>query len=60
MHTLVPGLTGLAQIKGRDILSIEDKVKIDKEYLEKCSLTMDLNIILITIKKVFISENVNH
>ena len=60
VHTLVPGLTGLAQIKGRDILSIEDKVKIDKEYLEKCSLTMDLNIILITIKKVFISENVNH
>ena len=60
IHTLVPGLTGLAQIKGRDILSIEDKVKVDKEYLEKCSLTMDLNIILVTIKKVFISENVNH
>ena len=60
IHTLVPGLTGLAQIKGRDVLSIEDKVKVDKEYLEKCSLTMDLNIILITIKKVFISENVNH
>lgn len=60
VDTLVPGLTGLAQIRGRDDLSIEDKVKVDREYLEKCSLIMDLNIILITIKKVFISENVNH
>ncbi len=60
VHTLVPGLTGLAQIQGRDDLSIEDKVKVDKEYFEKCSLILDLNIILITIKKVFNSENVNH
>ena len=60
VDTLVPGLTGLAQIRGRDDLSIEDKVKVDREYLENCSLIMDLNIILITIKKVFISENVNH
>ena len=60
IHTLLPGLTGLAQIQGRDDLSIEDKVKVDKEYFERCSLILDLNIILITIKKVFISENVNH
>ena len=60
VHTLVPGLTGLAQIQGRDDLSIEDKVKVDKEYFERCSLILDLNIILITIKKVFISENINH
>ena len=60
IHTIVPGLTGLAQIQGRDDLSIEDKVKVDKEYFERCSLILDLNIILITIKKVFISENINH
>ena len=60
IHTLVPGLTGLAQIRGRDTLSIEDKVKIEKEYLEKCGLLMDIKIILLTFKKVFISENINH
>ena len=60
IHTLVPGLTGLAQIRGRDVLSIEDKVKIDKEYLEKSGLLMDIKIILLTFKKVFISENINH
>ena len=60
IHTLVPGLTGLAQIRGRDALSIEDKVKIDKEYLEKCGLLIDIKIILLTFKKVFISENINH
>lgn len=60
IHTLVPGLTGLAQIRGRDVLSIEDKVKIDKEYLEKSGLLMDIKIILFTFKKVFVSENVNH
>ena len=60
IHTMVPGLTGLAQIQGRDDLSIEDKVKVDKEYFERRSLILDLNIILITIKNVFISENINH
>ena len=51
IHTIVPGLTGLAQIQGRDDLSIEDKVKVDKEYFDRRSLILDLNIILITIKK---------
>lgn len=60
IHTLMPGLTGLAQISGRDDLSVSDKVKIDQEYFNKCNLAFDIKIILITIKKVFISENINH
>ena len=60
IHTLAPGLTGLAQISGRDDLSIKDKVKFDKEYLETCSLKLDLTIILKTIIKVFSSQNIKH
>ena len=45
IHTLKPGITGWAQVNGRDELSIEDKVKFEKEYLEKNSLKFDLYII---------------
>ena len=60
IHTLIPGLTGLAQINGRDDLSIKDKVNFDKEYFNNKSFLLDIQIIFITIKKVFISENINH
>ena len=60
IHTLTPGLTGLAQINGRDDLSINEKVNFDKEYFNNQSLLLDIVIIIVTIKKVFISENINH
>ncbi len=60
IHTLTPGLTGLAQINGRDDLSINEKVNFDKEYFNNQSLVLDIVIIIVTIKKVFISENINH
>ena len=60
IHTLTPGLTGLAQINGRDDLSIDEKVSFDKDYLNNQSLLLDIRVIIVTIKKVFISENINH
>tara|TARA_A200000113_G_C8827153_1_gene342437 strand:- start:721 stop:1221 length:501 start_codon:yes stop_codon:yes gene_type:complete len=60
VHTLMPGLTGLAQINGRDELSIKNKVKFDFEYLNNKSLLLDILIIIKTIKKVFINPGINH
>lgn len=48
-----PGLTGLAQINGRDELSIEVKAMFDGEYLEKISLGLDMKIFIMTIIKIF-------
>jgi len=52
IHKLVPGITGWAQINGRDELSIPDKVECDRFYLENQSLLLDLRILLGTIVKV--------
>ena len=57
---LTPGLTGWAQINGRDNLSDIDKVKFDFEYLKKQSLKFDLKILLITIIKVLKSSEILH
>lgn len=57
---LKPGITGWAQINGRDDLSIEEKVKFEKEYLNKRSLNFDFKIILMTIGKVLFGSNVKH
>ena len=53
-----PGLTGWAQINGRDELSIEDKAKLDGEYVEKISLWMDINCFFGTIVSVVKSDGV--
>ncbi|WP_126463530.1 sugar transferase [Sulfuritortus calidifontis] len=60
VHRLVPGLTGLAQVNGRDDLSIPDKVKLDVEYLNRKSLWLDLWILLLTLLKVVRREGVSH
>jgi O-antigen biosynthesis protein WbqP len=60
VHTLVPGVTGWAQINGRDDLSIQEKVKYDKEYLDRRSLVFDIKIIFLTIYKVLRRDNVQH
>lgn len=57
---LTPGLTGLAQINGRDKLSYIEKAKFDFEYRQKISLIFDLKIICLTIIKVFCSSEISH
>lgn len=57
---LKPGITGWAQINGRDELTIEDKVKFEKEYLDRRSLNFDFKIILMTVGKVLFGINVKH
>ena len=57
---LVPGLTGWAQINGRDELPIPQKVKLDIEYLQKKSFWFDLKIIWLTGIKVLKRDNVTH
>lgn len=60
VHRLVPGLTGWAQINGRDELPIPQKVQLDAEYLAKQSFGMDLKIMFLTALKVLRSEGVSH
>jgi O-antigen biosynthesis protein WbqP len=60
VHTLTPGLTGWAQVNGRDELSIEDKVRFDAEYLSRRSLRMDIGILWKTLAQVAKREGVTH
>ena len=60
VHTLKPGLTGWAQVNGRDEISIIHKVKLDKEYLDDKSLRFDLYIIVLTFLKAIKSDGVSH
>ena len=57
---LVPGLTGWAQVNGRDELSIPEKVKLDAEYLQRKSLWFDITILWMTFVKVLGREGVSH
>lgn len=57
---LVPGLTGWAQINGRDELPVEQKVSLDREYLERQSFWFDIKIIFLTAVKVIQRDNVIH
>lgn len=57
---LVPGLTGWAQINGRDDISTLEKVKYDFEYLKQISLNFDLKILALTFLKVLSLEGVSH
>lgn len=60
VHTLVPGLTGWAQVNGRDELPIPEKVQLDAEYLERKSLLFDLKIVGLTVLKVVTRDGVSH
>ncbi len=57
---LVPGLTGWAQINGRDELPIPDKVKLDVDYMNNQSFWLDLKIIFLTFLKVLCRDGVQH
>ena len=60
VHTLVPGLTGWAQVNGRDEIPIPQKVRLDEEYLQRKSLRFDGQILLRTAVKVLQRDNVTH
>ena len=60
VHTLVPGLTGWAQVNGRDELPITQKVAFDAEYLQRQSLWFDIKILWLTFLKVVKRDGVSH
>ena len=60
IHELVPGLTGWAQVNGRDELPIFEKVKLDAEYLQRRSFGFDLWILWLTLLKVLRRDGVSH
>lgn len=60
VHELVPGLTGWAQVNGRDELPDSRKVQLDVEYLERQSLLFDVRILLMTALKVLAMDGVLH
>ena len=60
IHKLKPGLTGLAQVNGRDAISIPEKVILDEEYLKKMSWKMDIYILWLTLIKVLKKDSVSH
>ncbi|MFW5426105.1 MAG: sugar transferase [Methylophagaceae bacterium] len=60
VHQLTPGLTGWAQVNGRDELPIPDKVALDVEYLHKRTFVFDLQILWLTFVKVLLRDGVSH
>jgi lipopolysaccharide/colanic/teichoic acid biosynthesis glycosyltransferase len=57
---LRPGLTGWAQVNGRDEIPLERKVQFDAQYLQRCSFSFDLHILWLTFLKVIRRENISH
>jgi O-antigen biosynthesis protein WbqP len=60
LHKILPGLTGWAQVNGRDELSILNKVALEVEYMNKKSFWFDLKILWMTIQRVFNNQGVSH
>jgi O-antigen biosynthesis protein WbqP len=60
VHELLPGLTGWAQISGRDELPIPEKVRRDREYLERRSFWFDIHILWLTLIRVIRRDGVSH
>lgn len=60
VHVLRPGLTGWAQINGRDVIDLERKVELDIEYLHRRSLGLDLAILFLTLRVALTGRNVLH
>jgi O-antigen biosynthesis protein WbqP len=60
VHRLKPGITGWAQVKGRDALTIPEKVALDRAYLDRRSLAFDLRILALTVLKLFGDRDVAH
>lgn len=60
VHEVVPGLTGWAQVNGRDELPIPEKVKLDVQYIQRQSFWFDMRILWLTFVKVLRREGVTH
>lgn len=60
VHNLLPGLTGWAQVNGRDELPIPEKVELDAEYVERQSFWFDIKILWMTLVKVIRGDGVSH
>lgn len=60
VHRLMPGLTGWAQVNGRDALLIPQKVQLDIEYLQRKSFLFDLKILWITAIKIISRDGISH
>lgn len=58
-HEVRPGITGWAQVNGRNSISWTQKFSLDVEYVDKVSFLMDCKILLLTVKKVLIREGIN-
>ena len=58
-HEVLPGITGWAQINGRNAISWEDKFKLDTWYVDNQSFWLDIRILLLTIRKVLIRDGIN-
>ena len=58
-HTVMPGLTGLAQVSGRNAISWEDKLATDLRYIQHMTFLGDVKIVLLTVKKVFCREDIS-
>ena len=58
-HEVKPGITGWAQVNGRNSISWTQKFSLDVEYVDKVSFLMDCKILLLTVKKVLIREGIN-
>jgi lipopolysaccharide/colanic/teichoic acid biosynthesis glycosyltransferase len=58
-HDVKPGITGWAQVNGRNTLDWQTKFEFDVCYVDNCSLMLDLKILLLTLKKVIISEGIS-
>ena len=60
VHELLPGLTGWAQVNGRDELSIPEKVRLDAEYLAMRSVWTDVRVLGLTVIKALRGDGVSH
>ncbi|MFK4785445.1 sugar transferase [Fusobacterium sp. MFO224] len=58
-HETRPGVTGWAQVNGRNAISWEEKFNYDVEYIDNCSFILDMKIIFLTIKKIFVKEGIS-
>lgn len=58
-HNVKPGITGWAQVNGRNTLSWEEKFQFDVWYVDNQTLRLDIKILLMTVKKVFIQADIN-
>ena len=58
-HNVRPGITGWAQVNGRNSIGWEEKFKLDLWYVENYNLFLDIKILFMTLKKIFFRENIN-